>query len=116
MVVCCSLLTYSMETSLLKLLDSIGFIFDQAVSLATAANWAVFTSHRSGKTADDFIADLTVGLASGHMKSAPHAAGVSAWPSTISCWTLRKSLVPKHSILPLHPLGQVKVQYLNAIK
>lgn len=41
----------------------------KAVKLAKDAKWGVFTSHRSGETTDDFIADLTVGLATGHIKS-----------------------------------------------
>jgi enolase len=31
--------------------------------------WDVFVSHRSGETTDDFIADLVVGLQTGHLKS-----------------------------------------------
>ena len=32
-------------------------------------------SHRSGETTDDFIADLTVGLATGHLKSGSPCRG-----------------------------------------
>lgn len=32
-------------------------------------------SHRSGETTDDFIADLTVGLRTGHLKSGAPARG-----------------------------------------
>lgn len=42
---------------------------------AYAAGWAVFVSHRSGETTDDFIADLTVGLRTGHLKSGAPARG-----------------------------------------
>eukprot|EP00434_Breviolum_minutum_P045460 symbB.v1.2.040759.t1/scaffold7501.1/size10877/1 len=31
--------------------------------------WGVFVSHRSGETEDTFIADLTVGLGTGHLKT-----------------------------------------------
>jgi enolase len=41
----------------------------QAVQLAKSAGWGVLTSHRSGETGDDFIADLSVGLSTGHIKS-----------------------------------------------
>ena len=47
----------------------------QATSLAKAAGWGVLTSHRSGETADDFIADLAVGLATGKIKSGAPARG-----------------------------------------
>lgn len=34
-----------------------------------------FWSHRSGETTDDFIADLVVGLGTGHIKSGATAHG-----------------------------------------
>jgi enolase len=37
--------------------------------LAYSFDWSVFVSHRSGETTDDFIADLAVGLRTGHLKS-----------------------------------------------
>lgn len=37
--------------------------------------WSVFVSHRSGETTDDFIADLTVGLGTGHLKSGAPCRG-----------------------------------------
>ncbi|KAK4691540.1 enolase, partial [Lecanoromycetidae sp. Uapishka_2] len=40
-----------------------------------AYGWRVFVSHRSGETTDDFIADLTVGLATGHLKSGSPCRG-----------------------------------------
>ncbi|TQD79772.1 hypothetical protein C1H46_034635 [Malus baccata] len=36
---------------------------------AKAAGWGVMVSHRSGETEDNFIADLSVGLASGQIKT-----------------------------------------------
>lgn len=42
---------------------------------AYSAGWSVFVSHRSGETTDDFIADLTVGLRTGHLKSGAPARG-----------------------------------------
>jgi len=44
-------------------------------NLAFAHNWGVFVSHRSGETTDDFIADLTVGLRTGHLKTGAPARG-----------------------------------------
>eukprot|EP01084_Bolivina_argentea_P272124 463229_1 len=41
----------------------------EAVKLAKHAGWSVMTSHRSGETEDSFIADMTVGLATGIIKS-----------------------------------------------
>lgn len=35
----------------------------------------MFVSHRSGETTDDFIADLTVGMRTGHLKSGAPARG-----------------------------------------
>lgn len=43
--------------------------------LAYSYNWSVFVSHRSGETTDDFIADLTVGLGTGHLKSGSPCRG-----------------------------------------
>jgi enolase len=37
--------------------------------LCVQNNWGVFVSHRSGETEDTFIADLTVGLGTGHLKT-----------------------------------------------
>jgi enolase len=44
-------------------------------NLAFASGWGVFVSHRSGETTDDFIADLTVGLRTGHLKTGAPARG-----------------------------------------
>src|SRR5450631_4398131 len=40
-----------------------------AVHLAYDAGWGAMVSHRSGETVDSFIADLTVALATGHLKT-----------------------------------------------
>jgi enolase 1/2/3 len=40
-----------------------------AVNLAYSANWGAMVSHRSGETVDSFIADLTVALGTGHLKT-----------------------------------------------
>ena len=41
----------------------------KAWKLCTDHKWGVFVSHRSGETEDSFIADLTVGLGTGHLKT-----------------------------------------------
>lgn len=43
--------------------------------MAYGLGWSVFVSHRSGETTDDFIADLTVGLRTGHLKSGSPCRG-----------------------------------------
>lgn len=47
----------------------------QAVRLAKSAGWAVMASHRSGETTDDFIAEMSVGLATGRLKSGATCRG-----------------------------------------
>jgi enolase len=47
----------------------------QRANLAFSYGWGVFVSHRSGETTDDFIADLTVGLRTGHLKTGAPARG-----------------------------------------
>lgn len=42
---------------------------------AFRVGWSVFVSHRSGETTDNFIADLTVGLGCGHLKSGAPCRG-----------------------------------------
>lgn len=56
---------------LLLKVNQIGSVTEsiEAVKLAKSAGWGVLTSHRSGETTDDFIADITVGLSTGHIKS-----------------------------------------------
>ena len=44
-------------------------------NLAFSNGWGVFVSHRSGETTDDFIADLTVGLRTGHLKTGAPCRG-----------------------------------------
>ena len=41
----------------------------QAAQLSFENKYGVMVSHRSGETSDDFIADLTVGLNTGQIKS-----------------------------------------------
>ena len=46
-----------------------------AVRLAYGANWGAMVSHRSGETVDSFIADLTVALGTGHLKTGAPCRG-----------------------------------------
>lgn len=46
-----------------------------AVDLAYGAGWGAMVSHRSGETVDSFIADLTVALATGHLKTGAPCRG-----------------------------------------
>lgn len=47
----------------------------EVVKLAKEAHWGVVTSHRCGETIDSFIADLSVGLASGVIKAGAPCRG-----------------------------------------
>lgn len=57
--------------SLLLKVNQIGTVTEsiQAALDSKAAGWGVMVSHRSGETEDNFIADLSVGLASGQIKT-----------------------------------------------
>jgi enolase len=46
-----------------------------AVKTAYAADWAAMVSHRSGETVDSFIADFTVALDTGHLKTGAPCRG-----------------------------------------
>jgi len=46
-----------------------------ATRLALKHGWGAFVSHRSGETVDSFIADLTVALDTGHLKTGAPARG-----------------------------------------
>ncbi|KIX08488.1 phosphopyruvate hydratase [Rhinocladiella mackenziei CBS 650.93] len=63
--------------ALLLKINQIGTI-SEAIAAAKRAyelGWHVFVSHRSGETTDDFIADLTVALGTGHLKSGSPCRG-----------------------------------------
>jgi len=63
--------------ALLLKINQIGTITEAlaAARKAYSLGWSVFVSHRSGETTDDFIADLTVGLRTGHLKSGAPCRG-----------------------------------------
>ena len=54
--------------------------------MAKAAGWGVLTSHRSGETGDDFIADIAVGLSTGHIKSGAPARWVASTCLLTAAW------------------------------
>jgi len=58
-------------------MNQIGTISEtlEAVALAKSFSWKLITSHRSGDTCDDFIADLAVGIGSDFIKSGAPARG-----------------------------------------
>ncbi len=58
-------------------LNQIGTVTETiaATRLAQFHGWGAFVSHRSGETTDDFIADMTVALDTGHLKSGAPARG-----------------------------------------
>ena len=57
--------------ALLLKVNQIGSVTDSidAVKLAKKNGWGVMTSHRSGETEDNYIADLAVGLCTGQIKT-----------------------------------------------
>lgn len=46
-----------------------------AIELAKKAGWGAMVSHRSGETVDSFIADFTVAMATGHLKTGAPCRG-----------------------------------------
>ncbi len=58
-------------------LNQIGTVSETiaATRLAQHHGWGAFVSHRSGETVDSFIADLTVALDTGHLKTGAPARG-----------------------------------------
>jgi enolase len=64
------------NAALIKL-NQIGTVSEtlEAIAIASEASYGVVVSHRSGETADDFIADLAVATAAGQLKSGAPARG-----------------------------------------
>jgi len=62
---------------LLLKVNQIGSISESidAVKLSKQAGWGVMTSHRSGETEDNYIADLAVGLGTGQIKTGAPCRG-----------------------------------------
>ncbi|KAM7265030.1 hypothetical protein ACFE04_002713 [Oxalis oulophora] len=57
--------------ALLLKVNQIGSVMEsiEAVKMSKKAGWGVMASHRSGETEDTFIADLSVGLSTGQIKT-----------------------------------------------
>lgn len=60
-----------------KQVNQIGTVTEaiEVVKMARDAQWGVVTSHRCGETEDSFIADLSVGLATGVIKAGAPCRG-----------------------------------------
>jgi enolase len=58
-------------------LNQIGTLSEtiSAIEMAYKANWGAMVSHRSGETVDSFIADLTVAMRTGHLKTGAPCRG-----------------------------------------
>jgi len=58
-------------------LNQIGSLTEtiSAIEMARQAGWGSMVSHRSGETVDSFIADLTVAMRTGHLKTGAPARG-----------------------------------------
>jgi enolase len=58
-------------------LNQIGTVTETvaAIEMARKAGWGAMVSHRSGETVDSFIADLTVALGTGHLKTGAPCRG-----------------------------------------
>ena len=63
--------------SILIKLNQIGTVSEtlETVELAYKNAYNCFVSHRSGETVDSFIADLTVGISAGHLKTGSGCRG-----------------------------------------
>ena len=57
--------------ALLLKVNQIGSVTESiaAVKLSKQSGWGIMTSHRSGETEDNYIADLAVGLCTGQIKT-----------------------------------------------
>ena len=66
----------SANAALIKL-NQIGSLTEtiEAVRMCQRADWGACVSHRSGETVDSFIADMTVALDTGHLKTGAPARG-----------------------------------------
>jgi enolase len=58
-------------------LNQIGTVTETvaAIEMASRAGWGAMISHRSGETVDSFIADLTVAMGTGHLKTGAPCRG-----------------------------------------
>jgi enolase len=58
-------------------LNQIGTLTEtvEAIEMARRAGWTAMISHRSGETVDSFIADLTVAMGTGQLKTGAPCRG-----------------------------------------
>ncbi len=70
-------ITENTANAVLIKLNQIGSLTEtiSAIEMARRAGWGAMVSHRSGETVDSFIADLTVGMATGHLKTGAPCRG-----------------------------------------
>jgi enolase len=64
-------ITEKAANSVLIKLNQIGTLTEtvNAIQMAFKAGWTAMVSHRSGETVDSFIADLTVAMGTGQLKT-----------------------------------------------
>jgi len=67
----------SVANAVLIKLNQIGTLSETiaAIEMARQAGWGAMVSHRSGETVDSFIADFTVAMGNGHLKTGAPARG-----------------------------------------
>ena len=67
----------SAANAVLIKLNQIGTLTETmaAIAMARKAGWGAMVSHRSGETVDSFIADLTVAMGTGHLKTGAPCRG-----------------------------------------
>ncbi|RPJ03488.1 MAG: phosphopyruvate hydratase [Candidatus Aminicenantes bacterium] len=67
----------SAANAVLIKLNQIGTVTETiaAIEMARKAGWGAMVSHRSGETVDSFIADLTVAMGTGHLKTGAPCRG-----------------------------------------
>jgi enolase len=67
----------NVANAILIKLNQIGTLSETvaAIRMAAKAGWGAMVSHRSGETVDSFIADFTVAMATGHLKTGAPCRG-----------------------------------------
>ena len=70
-------ITEGVANGVLIKLNQIGTVTEtiSAIELAYSQGWGAMVSHRSGETVDSFIADFTVAMGTGHLKTGAPARG-----------------------------------------
>jgi enolase len=70
-------ITENTANAVLIKLNQIGTVSETiaAIEMAYKAGWGAMVSHRSGETVDSFIADFTVAMRTGHLKTGAPCRG-----------------------------------------